>query len=99
MVVQSIIPCTRDPHFVFEGWLTKKKPKSDKWDLKLCILTTESFQYCTRVVKGNFTLADCQILSQKAASVTGELENVDVKGEVGSITLRNKWNELMLSFL
>ena len=48
----------RKPGTVLEGWLTKKKGSSDKWDRKYFVLTNERLIYYTPRIKGNVNLVN-----------------------------------------
>ena len=54
----------RDPNSRLEGWLTKQKGSSKKWDRKYFILTHRSLQYYAPRIKGNVKLKPTIVVTQ-----------------------------------
>ncbi len=63
----------RKPNTVLEGWLTKQKGTSDKWDRKYFVLSGDRLVYFTPGIKGNINLTECKV---------EHVENVDAIADV-----------------
>jgi class 3 adenylate cyclase len=63
-----------------EGWLTKKKGKSDKWERKYFILTNTSLQYFQPRIKGNVQI-DSSVLVERNTDEAEEIETEGVKAK------------------
>ena len=60
-VSSGILTGFRTKNTLLEGWLTKMKGSSDKWDRKYFILYTDKLLYMSPRIKGNFRIIGCKV--------------------------------------